>query len=114
MPTWYYRYVSDSSEVKQILDERKIQSLNLSTNHLTWYTPTRYPDVGQAQQALSMPVMPTHRVGPLADLFIGSMHIPPRLCPPDHGFPGGGLEMATYDVLWLSGLWSFNPSGWDL
>jgi hypothetical protein len=55
MPTWYYRFVSNPAEVKQIVDERKIQSLNSHTNYLTWYTPTRYGNVNQAQQELAMP-----------------------------------------------------------
>jgi hypothetical protein len=61
-----------------------------------------------------MPHTPTHRVGPIPDTHIGSMHVPPRLADPAHGSPGGGLEMATYDVIWLCGLWNFNPGGWDL
>jgi hypothetical protein len=65
MPTWYYRYVSNPPEVKQIVDERKIQSVNPATNYLTWYTPTRYRDVDLAQEELALPYTPTHRLGPI-------------------------------------------------
>jgi hypothetical protein len=114
MPTWYYRYVSNPAEVKQIIDERKIQSLNPHTNHLTWYTLARYVDLNQAQRELAMPYPPTHRVGPIDQSQLGSLHVPLRLCPPLHGFSGGGLEAATYDVIWLLGLWNFHPGSWDL
>jgi hypothetical protein len=56
MPTWYYRYVSNPAEIKPIVDERKIQSVNATTNYLTWYTPTRYQNVDLAQQELAPPV----------------------------------------------------------
>jgi hypothetical protein len=114
MPTWYYRYLSNPPEVKQLIDERKIQSLNATTNYLTWYTPTRYEDVNQAKQELSMPYIPTHRVGPIPDIHFGSEEVPLRLSSPFYGCPGGGLEMATRDVIWLSGLWNFNPGSWEL
>jgi hypothetical protein len=114
MPIWYYRYVSNPAEVKQIVDERKIQSLNARSNYLTWYTPTRYGDVDQAQRELALPYPPTHRVGPFPDTYLGNPHIPVRLAAPFHGFPGGGLEMATYEVVWLVDLWNLNPGTWDL
>lgn len=114
MPLWCYRCISDPSAVKQIRDERKVQSLNPRTNRQTWYTPTRYSHVSQAQQELALPQPPTHRVGPIADADLGSWAIPLRRCPPMFGQPGGGLEMATYEVVWLCGLWNFNPGTWEL
>jgi hypothetical protein len=114
VPTWYYRYVSNPAEVKQIIDERKIQSLNPHTNRLTWYTRARYIDLAQAQRELAMPNRPTHRMGPTDESYLGSLHVSLRLCPPMHGFPGGGVEVATFDVVWLIGLWNFNPGAWDL
>ena len=82
MPTWYYRYVSNPPEVKQIADERKIQSLNPATNYLTWYTPTRYQDVDLAQKELALPYNPTHRLGPIPDMYIVNMDVPLRLTDP--------------------------------
>jgi len=114
MPVWYYRYVSNPAEVEQILDERKIQSLNPASNYLTWYTPTRYGDINLAQQELAMPYTPSHRVGPIPDMYVVSMPVPVRRADPAYGFPGGGFEMATSDVIWLSGLWNFNHRTWEL
>jgi hypothetical protein len=114
MPTWYYRYVSNPPEVKQILDERKIQSVNPATNSLTWYTTTRYREVDVAQQELAMPYTPTHRIGPIPNTYVVSLDVPLRLAAPAYGFPGGGIEMATSDVIWLCGLWNFNPGRWEL
>jgi hypothetical protein len=114
MPTWYYRYISNPAELKQIIDERKVRSLNRQTNYLTWYTPTRYVDVHQAQQELAMPDTPTYRVGPIAETQLGTLHTPLRLSQPAHGCPGGGLEAATYEEVWLFGLWNFHPGRWEL
>lgn len=114
MPTWYYRYVSNPPEVKQIVDERKIQSVNPATNYLTWYTPTRYRDVDLAQEELALSYTPTHRLGPIPDMYVVNMDVPLRLTDPAYGFSGGGLEMATLEVIWLCGLWNFNPGTWDL
>jgi len=92
MPTWFYRYLSNPAEMKQLLDERRIQSVNPLTNYLPWYPPARYGNIDLAQRELAMPYTPTHRVGPIPDTHIGSMHVPPRLAWPAHGFPGGGLD----------------------
>jgi len=61
-----------------------------------------------------MPYTPTHRIGPIPHMYVVSMDVPLRLAPPSYGSPGGGLEMATSDVIWLCGLWNFNPGTWEL
>ena len=76
MPTWYYSYVSNPPQVKQILDERKIQSINPTTNYRTWYTPTRYQDVLLAQQELALEYTPTHPLGPIPEMYVVNMDVP--------------------------------------
>jgi hypothetical protein len=92
MPTWYYRYLSNPAEVKQLLDERRIQSVNPLTNHLTWYTPTRYGNVDLAQREMAMPYTPTHRIGPIPDTHIGSLHVPHASLGQLMGFQGVELK----------------------
>ncbi|MGH8072346.1 MAG: hypothetical protein ACRERE_45355 [Candidatus Entotheonellia bacterium] len=115
MPGWYYHYIDDPAEVTQIKDDRRIQSMQPSANPLTWYTPTRYDNPSQAQQDLSMSKSPTHRVGGIPDAAMPTFHVSLRLAPAAHGQPGGGVEAATRDIVWLCGLWNFAGSGsWDL
>jgi hypothetical protein len=61
-----------------------------------------------------MPYTPTHRVGPIPESHFGNPDVPLGLSPPAYGLPGGGLEMATREVMWLPGFWSFNPGNWVL
>ena len=115
MPLWYYHYIYESAEVMQIKDDRRIQSMQVSLNPETWYSPTRYDNPSQAQRELSILKSPTHRVGPIPDTAMPTFHKALRLAPADHGQPGGGLEAATRDPVWLCGLWNFAGSGsWEL
>lgn len=115
MPLWYYRYIDDAKEVQQIKDERKIESTVLRANPETWYSPTRYDNTGHAEQDLCLLKTPTHRVGPIPDPIMPSFHIPLRVAMPKNGQTGGGLEAATRDPVWLSGLWNFAGNGsWEL
>lgn len=113
MPLWYYHYTNDTTEINQIQTERKIASAALAANPLTWYSPTRYDNTANAQQDLSLPTAPTHRVGPIPDPVMPTLHTPLQVVVPKNGQPGGGLEAATQDEVWLSGLWDFGGSRWD-
>jgi len=114
MPTSFYRYISSPAEVKQINDDRKVLSVNAQTGFTTWYTPTRYTNLGQATQELSLPQQPTHMIGGLSDVIMPSFHIALRVVQPNFGQPGGGVEAATQNPVWLLGLWDYVGSAWIL
>lgn len=115
MPRWYYRYPDDPTEITQIKDERKIQNMSVAAGALTYYSPTRYSNVGHAQRDLALPSPPTHRVGPVPEPVMPTFRVPLRIVGAANGQPGGGLEAATQDEVWLGGLWDFASGGkWEL
>jgi hypothetical protein len=115
MAILYYRYISDISERNQLVTERKILSMNATTGYETWYTPMRYDNLSIAQRELALPaaVMPIYRVGPVPENLIPPLTVGPRRVSPAFGHPGGGIEIATTDPVWLFGLWSFTNDAFD-
>ena len=115
MPTQYYRYITDVIERNQLVAERKVLSINTSTSHETWYTPTRYDDPILAQQELALPApfLPLYRIGPIPENAIQNLSVGPRRIQPAFGQPGGGVEIATRSPVWLAGLWSFALNDYD-
>ncbi len=114
MVDWYYRYISDSVEVQQVKEERKILSTNNTTKNETWFTVDRYDDVAIAEDKLALPVIPSHRVGPISSVMMPSCHIGPRIVDPGYGKKGGGIEVATMEPIWLCGLRDLQFNNWDL
>jgi hypothetical protein len=114
MPTFFYRYISNQKEADQIIEERRVQSLNTATQYETWYTPVRYDDAEQARQELAMYQVPGHRIGPILEVFLPPLRIQLRIVGPAYNNPGGGLEISTLEPVWLLGLWGFNPKKWHL
>lgn len=114
MPEEVYRYISENEEIEQIVRERRVQSTNAVTEYLTWFTPRRYETPAAAQEELALPHEPTHRVGPIASNLMPALEIEVRSVDPAFGQPGGGLEVATRNPIWLFGLWDFTTSGWEL
>lgn len=114
MPVVFYRYISHLPEVDQVVRERKIHSTNPSTQHATWYAPTRYDDPHMARQELALKNPPTHRVGPIADDQMPDFDIGLRPVAPLHGQPGGGVEARTKSPVWLFGLLNFTTGAWEL
>jgi hypothetical protein len=113
MPTRYYRYISSQSEVRQVLEERIVESANNNTPY-TWFTPTRYEDPQRAKEELALPRDPHHRVGPLHDVQMPSFNQGPRKIQPNFGEPGGGVEVCTTESVPLFGLWNFQSDDWKL
>lgn len=98
--TLFYRYVGNS-EAKDIENRRVISS----RTGVTWFTPNRYDSATQAQQELALPLVPTHRVGPipsdeLPDLDVTSL----QPVAPAFGYPGGAVEGATSSVTHIYGI----------
>jgi hypothetical protein len=115
MATAYYRHICDVRERNQLIAERKIRSTNSGTGYETWYTPTRYDDplVAQRELALPSPIIPEYRVGPIPEGLIPPLSVGPRRSAPAFGHPGGGIEIATKEPVWLVGLWSFTNQAFD-
>lgn len=113
MATVYYRYISDVQERNQLVDERKVQSTNVTTQYETWYSPERYDDPDVAQQRLALPRPPIYRIGPIPENMIHPLTIGPHRVDPKFGQPGGGIEIATREPVWLFGLWSFTNNAFD-
>jgi hypothetical protein len=113
MPTEYYRYICYRPEVDQLVRERKVQTTNPTTGYATWYTSIRLDDPQAAQQALSLKSRPAHRIGPVPDSKLTFNAIPLRNAIPLYGQPGGGIEGATTDPVYLEGLLEFGvPPTW--
>ncbi len=113
MPAWgFYRYISYQPEVNQVMEERRIQSTNPTNAHLTWYTPMRYDDPHQAQRGLALHHVPTHRVGPIALSDMPPFHNDFRVAQPAYGQPGGGIEVSTFEPVWVFGLFEFRRATW--
>lgn len=115
MATVYYRYICDISERNQLVAERKIYSMNPTMGFTTWYTPTRYDDPFTAQRELALPaaIIPIYRAGPVPENVMPPLTIGPRRVAPAFGHPGGGIEIATTNPVWLFGLWAFTNSAFD-
>jgi hypothetical protein len=110
----FYRYISHPDEVKQVLDERRVQSTNPRTGRATWYTTVRYDDPLVAQRELALERVPSHRIGPIPEHLMPQFDIGPRDAAPLGGQPGGGLEARTKSPVWLAGLWDFGAELWQL
>jgi hypothetical protein len=110
----YYRYLSDPSEVAQVIHERRIQSMNLVAGRATWYSAIRYDNPIDAQRTLALPHVPSHRVGPVAELQMPPLDIKPRPLAPAFGYPGGGVEVRTVFPVHIFGLLDFQKRHWDL
>lgn len=113
MAVAFYRYVSSPMEVNQVVKERKIQSMNPTTQYATWYTPTRYDDPHDAQRELALGKLPTYRVGPIPADEMPDFDIGLRAVAPAFGQPGGGVEARTKSPVWLFGLWNFGSQCWE-
>ena len=112
MPTGFYRYLSSSQEISQVIDERKVQSTNSSTQYATWYCPTRSDSDSMAEQEVALPRPPTHRIGPIPNDQMPQFDIGLRPVSPAFGQPGGGVEARTAAPVWLFGLWDFQGTAW--
>ena len=105
----FYRYLSNPSEIDQLRNEKKIQSLieGQPNPQGTWYTPTRYEYSADAEAELALPYTPTHRIGPVGADMMPDFDIPLRSVAPANQQPGGGVEARTKGVVWLLGLYDF-------
>ena len=110
----FYRYISHPDEVKQVLEERRLQSMNPRTGRATWYTAVRYDNPLVAQRELALDRVPSHRIGPIPADQMPPFDIGPRDTAPLGDRPGGGLEARTKWPVWLSGLWDFGAKQWLL
>jgi hypothetical protein len=108
----YYRYFSHPEELKQIVQERRVQGTNPLSGGATWYTTVRYDDPLVAQRELALNRPPTHRIGPVPDLMMPPFDIGPRSAAPLGGHPGGAPEVRTKAPVWLVGLWDFGAKNW--
>lgn len=111
-----YRYFSLADEAHQIKQERKVKSLR-NPEGLTYFTPTRYEDMRQAVEELSLDAAhpPTYRIGPIPNAFFPDvLDIPLQRVKPFGGSAGGGFEVATREPVWLFGLWNNVDKTWEL
>lgn len=109
----FYRYVSNPDEIKQMLEQRRIQSTN-PKGRITWYTTVRYDDPVVAQRELALSRAPTHRIGPIPADVMPSFDAGPRDVAPLGGKSGGGLEARTPSPVFVFGLWNFDTKDWLL
>lgn len=113
----FYRYLSNPWEIDQIINGRKIQSLDRQGQPSpkgTWYTPIRYEKDADAQQELALQYMPTHRVGPIPADKMPDFDIPLRPVATTPYGPGGGVEARTKGIVWLFGLYDLQKGTWVL
>ena len=113
MRIFVYRYISYPDEIAQVITERKVLSTNPNTEHRTFYTTTRYNNPADAQRELSLPSLPTHRIGPIPIDDLTNL-TDFRTAIPQHGFAGMGVEVTTNSPVYLFGLWNFSNDKWDL
>jgi hypothetical protein len=97
----YYRYVSSADEMEYIFTTRTI----MSNSGVTYFTPNRYEDAGEAQRKLNMPSLPLYRVGPTsADMMPGFDIVDLQPVP---GALGDAVEAATSRPVYLFGIYDF-------
>jgi len=108
----YYRYTEDQQEIRQLSDDRKIESTVSSTNQ-TWYSPNRYPDSSKAENKLALSITPDYRLGPVSQIKMPTFNKIVQRVPTRNGKPGGGVEIAVTDPVWLFGLWNFQNKDWE-
>lgn len=94
----FYRYLAPD-EAFAVTTANFVQTLNLSRQ--TWYSPDRYDRRSEALAFLALRRTPTHRVGPFPEDELPAWAIPLRRVAPAFGQPGGGLEAATGDPVYL-------------
>jgi hypothetical protein len=95
----FYRYV-DKNEKDLITKEKRIQPG--PGQSYKYFTPDRYDSGADAERWLALHYRPEYRIGPIpADEVPDFDHIPLRVVGPANGQPGGGLEAATTQPLYL-------------
>jgi hypothetical protein len=95
----FYRY-TDDTEAEEI---KKINRIEPAPNQICkWFSPDCYDTGSEAQRFLAIRYTPTYRVGPIpSDELADFDHTPLRVVAPAHGQPGGGLEAATTQTVYL-------------
>ena len=100
----FYRYIS-AGELQSIRSDRVIRSMS----GVTYFSPDRYDDPGEAQGKLALPQQPDYRLGPLpADErpdFAASPLQPVGYI--DSQRPGGGVEGATIKPIYLFAIFDY-------
>lgn len=95
----FYRYVDDF-EAALIRQNRRIE--RGPNQSLKWFTPDRYENGLDALRFLAMRYKPTYRVGPIPSDELPDFHYPPlRVVGSANNQPGGGLEAATTEIVYL-------------
>jgi hypothetical protein len=108
----FYRYLSDPDEVRQVIEQRKIESRNPKG---TWWTTYRFDDPVEAQEVLALASTPTHRVGPIDASRMPSFdETTLRPVASAQGQPGGGIEGRTTGVVWLFGVYDLSAQKYAL
>lgn len=94
-----YRY-TDSGEAAAIQRDQRIEPG--PGKICKWYTPDRYDVGADAEKFLALAYTPTHRIGPIpSDDLPDFDHVPLRVVGAANGQPGGGLEAATTQTMYL-------------
>lgn len=88
----HYRYLAPD-EAYAVDAAKFVESLG--SLGLTWYSPGRYLTRKEARAYLSLPRIPTHRLGPFPEDELPPFVIPLRRVDPAFGQHGGGWEAAT-------------------
>jgi hypothetical protein len=93
-PRWllHYRYLGPH-EAYAVESAKFVETL--SDRGRTWYSPDRYTTRRDARAYLSLPHLPTHRLGPFPEDELPPFTVPLRRVEPAFGQPGGGWEAAT-------------------
>ena len=95
----FYRYV-DQKEAIMIEELRRIEPT--PGTGVKWYSVDRYESGADAQRHLALRHVPTHRVGPIPVSQMPDFDAHPfRVVSPAFGQPGGGVEAATTQTLYL-------------
>jgi hypothetical protein len=95
----FYRY-TDDYEAAIIQEQARIDRAPHQT--CKWYSPNRFESGVEAQRYLALGYTPTHRIGPVPqDEMPDFDHAALRLTGPNFGEPGGALEAATTQPLYL-------------
>jgi len=95
----FYRY-ADETEAENI--ERTGMIAPRPGQACKWYTPNRFDSGADARRFLALPYTSTRRIGPIPESDIPPFdHAPLRVVGVAYRQPGGGLEAATTQPLYL-------------
>ena len=109
----FYRYISHPVEINQTLHERIVKTTKPHARR-TYFTTLRENNPVTIQHKLSLPDIPSYRVGPFSTAELPDLLVHFRIAAPAYGHPGGGIEVAIRGSINIFGVYNMNNQLYEI